>query len=48
MPIYEFLCGLCSKNYEIISLRVEETISTLCPYCNGEGQKLISAPAIVY
>ena len=48
MPIYEYKCGLCGEDFEVITLKIEDSLTSPCPHCNGEGKKLISAPAIVY
>jgi putative FmdB family regulatory protein len=47
MPIYEFKCGLCGEVYEKLTLRVDDSLTSLCPFCQGKGTKCISAPAII-
>jgi putative FmdB family regulatory protein len=41
VPIYEYECLSCGKNFEIIQKITEEPIST-CPSCAGKVRKLIS------
>jgi putative FmdB family regulatory protein len=48
MPIYEFQCTECGIKFELLSLRIGETVDPVCPTCNGAGTRLLSAPAIVY
>lgn len=37
MPIYEFVCKECSKNFEELVLSVSRIDEVLCPAC-GSGQ----------
>lgn len=48
MPIYEFECTNCGEVFETICLKIDDSTTSPCPNCNGTGQKLISAPAIVF
>jgi len=47
MPIYEFKCADCDNEFEVLTLKVNTTLYAMCPKCDGVGQKLVSAPAIV-
>lgn len=41
MPIFEFRCKRCEKEFEFFLMRKDEEI--LCPFCGGEEvEKLIS------
>lgn len=42
MPIYEFRCGKCGKEFEERRLFSESDKSAKCPHCGGAGEKLIS------
>jgi len=45
MPIYEYRCESCSKQFETLVLRRDETVE--CPACGGtQLQKLMSAHAV--
>ena len=41
MPIYEYKCAGCGKNFEHIQKITEEPLSA-CPFCSGKVQKLVS------
>lgn len=46
MPIYEYHCKKCNKNFEALIMKKEETPG--CPFCNSEDvQKLMSACGFV-
>ena len=47
MPIYEYACEKCHKISEFI-LMLHEDRPTLCPYCGGGLQKLMSSPSIQF
>jgi putative FmdB family regulatory protein len=47
MPIYEYACEKCHKVSEFI-LMLHEEKPTLCPYCGGGLQKLMSSPSIQF
>src|SRR5215467_3423532 len=47
MPIYEYVCGSCTKKTEVIQ-RVNEPPLKVCPHCGGKLKKAISAPAIQF
>jgi len=42
MPIYEYECQGCKKNFEIMQSMSEKPMAT-CPECSGEMKKLISS-----
>lgn len=48
MPIYEYKCCECEKVFERLELKAVEIPTSPCPLCGGVGEKLISAPSIVY
>jgi len=39
---------LCGEVFEVLTLKVETHLTSPCPKCAGAGNKLVSAPAIVY
>lgn len=41
MPIYEYQCQSCEKNFEQIQKITDEPLKT-CPFCNGPVKKLVS------
>lgn len=41
MPIYEYKCKKCGKEYEIFQKITDPALKT-CRYCRGPAQKLIS------
>ncbi|MDR1696371.1 MAG: zinc ribbon domain-containing protein [Endomicrobium sp.] len=42
MPLFEFICGKCGKEFETLVLSGDE--STECPFCkSGEVTKLFSS-----
>src|SRR5512141_2163261 len=45
MPIYEYVCGSCSRKTEAIQ-RVGERPLKICPHCGGKLKKAFSAPAV--
>ncbi len=43
MPIYDYHCISCDKNFELL---VRSTTVLACPYCSGSQlEKLVSMPA---
>ena len=46
MPIYEYSCQNCGR-FEVLQ-KITASPLTECPKCQGEVQRLISAPAVVY
>lgn len=49
MPIFEYQCSLCSGVFEkLIFPWEDDTAVSQCPACMGVGQKVLSAPAIVF
>lgn len=42
MPLYDFECPSCKKQFEEIT-SIDETVS--CPHCKVEAQRLMSAPS---
>jgi putative FmdB family regulatory protein len=47
MPIYEYKCRKCGKQFEV-SQKMSEKALTRCPTCRGEVYRLISAPALQF
>jgi len=41
MPIYEYECSKCRKNFEVFQKITEEPL-TKCKFCNGKVSRLIS------
>jgi putative FmdB family regulatory protein len=41
MPIYEYKCKKCGKEYEIFQ-GITDSARTSCKFCKGPAQKLIS------
>jgi len=41
MPIYEYKCKKCGKEYEMFQ-RITEPVLTSCKFCKGPAQKLMS------
>lgn len=42
MPIYEYYCSKCKKEFELRRPISEADAPAFCPRCGSEGQKLIS------
>ena len=43
MPIYEYECGKCKKQFEVITLSLSEKPNTVCPKCKSKiTRKLVS------
>ena len=43
MPIYEYQCRLCGKEFQSLVLKIDQEKSVSCPVCgSGELKKLIS------
>jgi putative FmdB family regulatory protein len=36
MPLFEFYCKRCEKNFEVFLRLSESHEGLICPYCNGE------------
>lgn len=47
MPIYEYECQRCRHRFELIQ-KVSDTPVDSCPKCQGEVQKLLSAPGLQF
>jgi putative FmdB family regulatory protein len=45
VPIYEYRCATCGRRFEKIQ-KLSDKPKAKCPDCGGEGQRLLSAPAI--
>ncbi|MSQ33057.1 MAG: zinc ribbon domain-containing protein [Dehalococcoidia bacterium] len=45
MPVYEFRCRKCGKEFEVRRLFSESEKPAACPACRGPGEKLISGYA---
>jgi putative FmdB family regulatory protein len=47
MPLYEYECTACHRRTEKIQKFSDPEI-TVCPYCNGHLERVLSAPAISF
>ncbi|WP_433974612.1 FmdB family zinc ribbon protein [Tunturiibacter lichenicola] len=47
MPLYEYECTTCHKHTEKIQKFSDPEI-TVCPYCSGHLERVISAPAVSF
>lgn len=47
MPIYEYRCGKCQYQFEILQKINDKCLET-CPRCGGALIRLISSPAIQF
>lgn len=47
MPLYEYECTACHKRTEKIQ-KFSDTEITICPYCGGPLERVISAPAVSF
>lgn len=47
MPIYEYRCEKCHRQFEILQ-KINEKNLDKCPECGGQLTKLISSPAIQF
>jgi putative FmdB family regulatory protein len=47
MPLYEYECTTCHRRTEKIQKFSDPEI-TVCPYCSGHLQRVVSAPAIAF
>jgi putative FmdB family regulatory protein len=47
MPLYEYECTACHRRTEKIQKFSDPEI-TVCPYCNGHIERVLSAPAISF
>src|SRR5580692_7577888 len=47
MPLYEYECTTCHKHTEKIQKFSDPEI-TVCPYCSGKLERVLSAPAISF
>ena len=47
MPLYEYECTACKKHTEKIQKFSDPEI-TVCPFCGGTLQRVITAPAIAF
>lgn len=49
MPIYDYKCTNCDKQFELMQSFSDEPIKD-CPYCHGKNtvHKVISEPAVVF
>jgi putative FmdB family regulatory protein len=43
MPIYQYYCEKCEKEFELKRLMAEIDKPALCPKCKKEGTKLVTA-----
>lgn len=47
MPLYEYECTACHRRTERIQKFSDPEI-TVCPYCNGHLERVLSAPAVSF
>ena len=47
MPLYEYECTDCHRRTEKIQKFSDPEI-TVCPYCNGHLERVLSAPAVSF
>src|SRR5262245_35488111 len=47
MPLYEYRCTACGKQFERIQ-KFSDPPVTVCPNCGGAVEKLLSSPAIQF
>jgi putative FmdB family regulatory protein len=45
MPIYEYYCSRCKKEFELIRPMPRMEDPAACPSCGVEGKRLVSAAA---
>ncbi len=45
MPIYEYYCSKCCKEFELMLPISKADAAALCPTCGAAGEKLVSACA---
>lgn len=43
MPIYEYHCKSCGKDFEKMESITKESRTSECPHCKGEGERKVSA-----
>lgn len=43
LPIYEYYCPKCHKEFELMRSMSEATAQAKCPVCSTTGERLISA-----
>ncbi|MCX6008855.1 MAG: zinc ribbon domain-containing protein [Chloroflexi bacterium] len=43
MPIYEFFCPKCGREFDLMRLMSQADKPAFCPQCGTQGEKLISA-----
>jgi putative FmdB family regulatory protein len=46
MPLYEYYCGLCKENYDVVR-SIDLRGSAECPNCSRMGSKIVSHPKII-
>ena len=47
MPLYEYQCDACGRQFEVISKFSDPPLET-CPTCGGAVHKLVSSPAFQF
>ncbi len=47
MPLYEYECTACHRRTEKIQ-KFSDSEITICPYCNGHLERVLSAPAVSF
>ena len=49
MPLYEYKCTKCGKDYEVIKGFAEDADHDTCPDCSAPAERVFSgAPAVEY
>jgi putative FmdB family regulatory protein len=48
MPIYEYECQVCKRNFEELTVGTAKTALPLCPSCgSGDPKRLISSASVI-
>jgi putative FmdB family regulatory protein len=43
VPIYEYKCNACGKEFDCVTTRISEQVKVTCPECGGsDAKKLVS------
>ncbi len=46
MPLYEYHCEPCQRDFEKLRARTDEVASAACPICGGDAKRRLSTFAI--
>ena len=47
MPLYEYNCHRCGKNFEVIQKFIDQPL-TIHEECGGDVERIVSAPALQF